>query len=722
MSTRSTNTSLKLGRFPLLWVALAFGAGVIVADALNYPAGPLTYWTTFALTSLLLVLALRRYQHEALRNYLSAAILLLCFAFGLWRAGADHLPNQADFFARQLQSDETQAATLASQYLLKIKSIRPGSRSLRLTTEIERIAISPDSLVAASGQLLLYLPPDGAAAALEIGDRLLVNGRPEALQPPLNPYAFDAAKYWATQGIFYQLFVWDSDSLIGIPSSESRLSATAEQWRNNWLNTFTPWLKGNELAVASALILGKKDLLTEDLRNAYADTGAVHVLAVSGLHVGIVTTLIALLFSPFRSNRRWWKFTQVLLTLAAIWAFALLTGLSPSVQRAALMFSIISVGRIWRRGAHLFNSLAAAGLLILFIDPKQLFGVGFQLSFAAVAGIGLFQSRLDKLVYSRWWLGRQLWSATAISLSATLGTLPFTLYYFHQFPLYFLLIGSAVVFSAFAIMIGGIAHALLSLLLPSLAGITGSLLNFTVELQNAAVFWGQRLPGARQAVDWISLPQLLLLGLAIFLAGLWLRNRDWVVLFTGLLALLGFALFGFQSSKEFAEQQRTVVYHQRQGRVIDAVSGKHALRWKSSQLDPEQLKYSAANHVQARSYRVDTTFSLPFFGDNYADQHAAVSPPLLDLPSGRWLLLKDDFQLPPATSNQQAAPDGLDFVLLNNTLSYFESQKLPGLQKTSLFILDGTAFRKTIRRWQTHAKKDGLRLHVTATDGALVVE
>jgi hypothetical protein len=218
------------------------------------------------------------------------------------------------------------------------------------------------------------------------------------------------------------------------------------------------------------------------------------------------------------------------------------------------------------------------------------------------------------------------------------------------------------------------------------------------------------------------LPQLLLLALAIFLAGLWLRNKDWALLFAGLLAWLGFLLFGFQSSKEFAQQQRTVVYHQRQGRVVDAVSGNHALRWQSRELDPEQLKYSAANHVQARSYRVDTTFALPFSEANYVHPRAAFSPPLLDLPSGRWLILKDDFQLPPTELYQEASPDGLDFVLLNNTLSYFESQRLPGLTKQTLFILDGTAFRKTIRRWRAHAKSDGLRLHVTTTDGALVVE
>lgn len=713
MKAALTDRSLRMGRFPLVAVVASFGLGILLGRFSGYPSSLITglaaLVTFLSISGFLLFKTARQRQ----RKSLSVALLFFFFLLGIWRVAIDHLPSRSNFFETILSEQNTATS------LVKIDNIRPGANSLRLETSVQTI-VTADSSFRTAGKLLVYLPYHAGTDRIKIGDHLLINASPKPIEPPKNPYAFDGQNYWNNKQIYHRIYLNKSELYKHLPSKKFSLRRSAEALRDHWQKSFQDHLSGNELAVASALILGKKDLLTEDLRNAYADTGAIHVLAVSGLHVGIVNLLFAFIFGLFKQTDRAWVYAKIILTLLGIWGFAFVTGLSPSVQRAALMFSFLSLGQLGNRRGHLFNVLAAAALCILAIAPQQLFQPGFQLSFAAVAGIGLFQSRLERLWSPDWKLTRICWSAVTVSLAATLGTLPFSLYYFHQFPLYFLITGSLVVATAFGIMLAGIGHGLLSLISTKLAGFSGYLLKFLVGLQNGIVFLGRQLPGAHQDTDWINTPQLFLLLGSILLLGIWLRSREWKILFAAGIAVLAFSLFGLRSSKVVNEQQRTVVYQIRNGHVVDVVHGKRAVRLMSDDIDPETLRFACENHQLARKYELDTILSLDQADIHFSNRYLKLHSPFLSTSTANWWLSTGYVSI--KDSSKLSTIPAVDYALFPSAPDDDHIKKLSFLNAATITVYNAPFRAKSKMTEDIASTPIKSTAHILNQQGALVIE
>ena len=190
-----------------------------------------------------------------------------------------------------------------------------------------------------------------------------------------------------------------------------------------------------ELVTVKAMLLGRRDEVTSEMENVYQSTGTSHILAVSGLHFGIVFLLFSIIFGWLKTGRLRWLY--YLLVLLGIWSFAFLTGSSPSVMRASLMLTIVLVAEFSSRKSSIYNSIFVSAFLLLLFDPYLLFSVSFQLSYAAVLGIVYLYQRIYALVFLRSSILNFLWKITTVSLSVQMITFPITLFYFHQFPLVF---------------------------------------------------------------------------------------------------------------------------------------------------------------------------------------------------------------------------------------------------------------------------------------------
>ena len=240
------------------------------------------------------------------------------------------------------------------------------------------------------------------------------------MRSALNPHAFNFKKYWHHQNIHYQGFVKADHWQLLKRKQGNYIIDKALNTRNRFLQILKKNLSTeNEYAVASALILGDKQSLDSDLKNAYSGTGAMHVLAVSGLHVGLVYLGLAFLLGLLKIKNWYWIFIRTTLIIISIWLFALLTGASPSVMRAATMFSFIIVGKSMRHHPSIYNTLAASAFCLLCFNPLLLMEVGFQLSYLAVSGIIYFQPKIY-----RWWIidnpvGDYLWKLVAAIDTAT---------------------------------------------------------------------------------------------------------------------------------------------------------------------------------------------------------------------------------------------------------------------------------------------------------------
>jgi len=270
-------------------------------------------------------------------------------------------------------------------------------------------------------------------------------------------------------------------------------------------------LEGNELATVGALTLGYKKDLDKELRRHFQASGAAHILAVSGLHTGIIYGLLLGLmtlggrFRP-RHENRWGRGAVSSVIIAVMWGYAWLTGMTPSVVRAVLMVTIFECGRMAYRKAFSINTVAAAAVLILLARPKDLWSVSFQLSFAATTAIILIAQEAELHFHRKEWrhslTGRSLaWivGTVIISLSAQLGTLPITMFYFGQISTYFLLSNLLVLpLAALLIPCGLICIALGS----SLPGILlGRVTECLAWSMNHAVGWIEGLPGSTVQVS-----------------------------------------------------------------------------------------------------------------------------------------------------------------------------------------------------------------------------
>ncbi|MEM0940238.1 MAG: ComEC/Rec2 family competence protein [Bacteroidota bacterium] len=378
-----------------------------------------------------------------------------------------------------------------------------NERTNHFRYELDLSLIQTDSTREATGKIHLYVKKDTLIdSPLQYGDKVAVKGAFFPVSEPDNPEEFNYKEYLAKQNVYAHSFVVPNHIKIleNIPASKILQWAYSLKFRAN-LIIDKHIAKKRENATSKALLLGIKDYLDNDIKKTYASAGAMHVLAVSGLHVGIIYLILRILLGKLQEKGNIWRHLFGLVSVITIWFYALLTGLSPSVMRAATMFSLVAVGEAFGRERNIYNTLGIAAFILLIYDPYFIYSVGFQLSFAAVIGIVYLQPKLYQLVESKFWLFDKAWAITCVSIAAQLSTFPFSAYYFHQFPTYFLLSNLIVLPGAFLILILGVSMLMLDPIIEVLAQLLGRVLFYVMWLTNETIEQIEKLP--LSLIEWI---------------------------------------------------------------------------------------------------------------------------------------------------------------------------------------------------------------------------
>lgn len=374
------------------------------------------------------------------------------------------------------------------------------------------------------GKVRLYLP-QYTAPQVRYGDVLLVLGSPSLVPSAKNPHEFDYAAFLGLSQVYHQHFL-RANELVVIGNHTSN---PVQAWSFKVLR-YCQLLLAQHIhgpaarAVVQALVLGQKDDLTPAVRSAYSGTGTMHVLAVSGLHVGILYWLVSLILGLLRplAYIRW---LSPVLSIGALWFYAFITGLSPSVLRATLMFTLVLLAPMLARRSNIYNTLAASAFLLLLWNPRWLFSVSFQLSYLAVLGIVYLQPRIYNWLVFRHPLLNKLWVWTSVSLAAQIATSPISMYYFHQFPTYFIIANWVVVPAALFILSLGLLF-LATGFWPGLNGMIAYILEKVVEGVNTFLVAIQALPYSIINNIYLSVTALLLLyGFFFFWLLLWHTRR-----------------------------------------------------------------------------------------------------------------------------------------------------------------------------------------------------
>ena len=661
------------------------------------------------LSALIMLLALLAYWQKGRQPYgqrwwYGMALHLFLFGFGLLLANIQDERRLPRHFSGQGLSEQE------GLLMGRIETIGPAGHKLKAKVKIQIVRDDNGHVHCASGSLLAYFDISAATRMLAAGDVALLRARVYPIAAPLNPKAFDYARYMHFQNIHYQAFVAEGEWRLvahqpGLLSHTARLRAYCIRVLREFLPT------ENEFAVAAALVLGYKAELSDEVRNAYAHTGAIHVLAVSGLHVGFVQLLAAFLLGFVSFSGRAWPIARTLVILLCIWGFALLTGASPSVLRAASMFSFLAIGQALRRHTNIYNTLAASAFCLLCVNPFLLFSLGFQLSYLAVLGIVYFQPRIYRLWYIENRAGDYLWKLVAVSVAAQITTFPISLFSFHQFPAYFWLSGLVVVPAAALILLGGLALFALHAA-PLVGWLLGQLLYRVVWLVNAFIFLIQQLPGSLLQGVWIGALVVVLLYVAIIGIVAAVQRRNFRYLLAAMVALLLVAILQSSRSWQLQQQQVLTVYHVKGNTAIDLFNGRQAIQLLGEEQEREGLLFATQ---QYRWYRgISELPSLNYFA-SFQGANWCLSDGFLQFAGLRLAILSDESLLQ-GTSGRLA----VDAVLLCKNVKCSITELKEKLE-FGLVIIDGSNSYHRVQDWQEQCQMLDIPCHYTGKDGAWVL-
>jgi competence protein ComEC len=377
------------------------------------------------------------------------------------------------------------------------------------------------------GKIMAYLAIDSLSTQLRYGDVLTIRNRAQTTDSIKKFGKFDYRKFLARKQIFHTIYLNQHSWQKVDENGGSTVRAYAIDVRDDFLTTLSQQgIIGAEYAVTCAILLGYGAELTPELRKSYQNSGTVHILSVSGLHVGLFAmVMMYLLF--FLRGKRWKLLLKAIIVLTCIWSYALITGFAPSALRSAIMFSFVTVGKCMERQTSVYNSLATSAIVQLFYDPMMLYALGFQFSYLAVIGIVMTNRLFTKLWTPKYKISKYIWECVTVSIAAQLTTTPLSIYYFNQFPNYFIF--ANVIASPLSVLIIPLGMAILvsAPISSVLAGIFGKLLNFTIWILNQSVSIIERLPfSVWKNLDWTKFEMVLAyLAIGFLLFAIFKRRR-----------------------------------------------------------------------------------------------------------------------------------------------------------------------------------------------------
>lgn len=421
-------------------------------------------------------------------------------------------------------------------------------------------------------RMLVYLEYDSMSFRLHHGNMILMQCIPRRIERQSNPGSFDFARHMKTKGILYQVYVKKDKWQIVSGNIGFFIATWATGIRDKMLLILkSEGLSGREFAVLSALLLGYKEEIDDELKRGYSASGATNILSVSGMHVGIVYLFLNVVLG-FLNRKRWSIFLKNILLLSTIWLYALLTGLSPPVMRAATMLSLLIVGKAMKRNPQPLNIVAASAFILLIVDPLLVYDIGFQFSYMAVLSLVFFYKPIYDCYVTSTVVPDKIWSLIAASIAAQMMTFPIGLFYFHQFPNYFLVTNLVVIPLSALIIYTGILALILNAI-PLVNILLGKMLYWLIYAMNSFILLMEELPFSVTRNIYPDLFQTILIFVVLTFLYQWfvLKRPQAFLLILGI-----FIIFQVADMVKKIQQNttpRVVVYDVKKGSAYDFISG-----------------------------------------------------------------------------------------------------------------------------------------------------
>ncbi len=678
---------MKLLNFAIIKITICLIAGILLAHYFNF----LTDYTLP--TTLILILVLSAFliieKRRLVKSVAFGLVTILTFiGIGMLTY---QVHDQKKFKHHYTQHFDPATDSLAAITFRIREVVKPGVNHEKYIVDVLKI-----NNQVLTGKMLLNVRKDSLFKPFKVDDILIASSPVNNLNGPINPHQFDYKAYLQKQYIYHQIFA-DKSQLLAIRSDLHTVFGYAAQLRtriNSQLKHYH--FKPDELSLINALLLGQRQDISGDILNSYSKAGAMHILAVSGLHVGIVLLLLNSLFKPLEYFKHG-KFIKIAFIVVILWGFAIVAGLSASVTRAVTMFSIVAIGMNLKRPSNIFNTLAISMFFLLLFKPMFIFEVGFQMSYLAVIAIVTIQPPMVKLWQPKLKPVKTLWEIFTITMAAQLGVMPISLFYFHQFPGLFF-VSNLVIIPVLGIILGmGIVVIFLALMhiLPFwLADLYGGM----ISIMNSFVRW----VSLQEKFIFTDIPfsalQVLTSYLLIITLFLLFKKQNYKRLRMAMLAVLIFQT-ALIFEKQIHKTEELIVFHK--GRFSLIGIKKNTLLTVSHNLDSitNVKDHSIKNYKIGNSIteiREDTLENIYVF-------------------QNKNLLIIDSlgFYKVPAFNP--------DYVLLRSSPRLNLARLLDSI-KPELIVADGSNYKSYLQRWEATCKKQKVPFHLTSREGALIIK
>jgi competence protein ComEC len=502
-----------------------------------------------------------RYKFQWLQGLLITAAIFCIAIFLCWRKD---IRNDSNWFSKYYNDSCTLVVKINELPIEKEKSIKADG--------IVESIIQNGTTQKVNGKLLIYFSKEDNIVPPKYGDKILIAGGLQQIKNAGNPGGFNYSRYMIFQQTLHQVYLKKDKFILLNEHNENKLYSFIFWARTAVINTLQKYIVGNKKVsgIAEALLIGYKEDLDKDVVQAYSNTGVVHIIAISGMHLGLIYVGLVWLFSRLPFIKRS-AISRVILILGCLWLFSLITGASASVLRSAVMLTCIIIGKEFFKQASIYNSLASSAFLLLCYDPFLLWDVGFQLSYFAVVGIVWLQKPIQDLFYSKNKAVQYLWEMCSITLAAQILTLPICIYYFHQIPTTFLFTNLICVPLSTAILFAEIALVICAAF-PPLASLVGKFIYVLTWCMNALIEFFNKLP--LSLIDKIyatAFTTWALYGFVLLLSAALLRRHKMLLKISFAFLFLFAGVWAYGKMK-LTQQKKIIVYNVSRHSAIDFVS------------------------------------------------------------------------------------------------------------------------------------------------------
>jgi len=564
--------------------------------------------------------------------------------------------------------------------------------------------------------VMVFMEKDSLSQMLAYGDEVMFSTVFKLPAKPMNPQEFDYARFLELNLVRYVAYVPASQWSLVKERKGFSIFAFAAKVRHILLNELQRnGLSGDEFAVAAAILLGYDNLMDQDLEQNYRTAGAMHILVVSGLHVGIIYLVLNFLFGFLRRNQKQ-KLIKMVILLAIVWFYAILTGLAPSVQRSAVMISMFIFADTTNRFRDNYNTLAASAVLLMVFNPLIIYSVGFQLSYAAVFGILFFYKPIFRLLPVKNKILRVLWEIIVVSLSAQLGTFPIAAHYFHFFPTYFLLTNIVVFPLSFFILTSGLLFVAV-FWVPIVSKIVGLVLFYLVFILNFLIAQVKYFPFSGLSGLYFPWMKVVFVYLLVFSLFYWLilKNRRFILpsLITFFLLITSGAFHQYQN----IHQKSLLVYQMNNHTAIDFIKGeKHVFLADSALIaDTGMIEYHLVNFQVSKNLDREKGFLNaelfnPEIGLQYNDNLAIFNGFKLLIVDNNSEYFPGDFVKPKLNALLITGKKKVDIALLQQS---FEFERI---------IIDASVPSWKRKQIKAESGRLGINVYDTNEDGAFIID